>query len=145
MSDNIVGGCQDCGRRITAGEAREEPEDGGVRFTITSDGAWHCLSHGVPSDLYERNPFAADPSLVPEPYGCVALMALMDDGETLCEQCVRDPSNPVEDRRIDPHGGFYTGWGVVGFFTSGECEDGETCAHYNRIIVPYNEEEVNDG
>jgi hypothetical protein len=54
LPTEVIGACQDCHRPITLSEAQEEPEDGGVRFTITSDGAWHCLRHGIPFDAYER-------------------------------------------------------------------------------------------
>lgn len=82
------------------------------------------------------NPFA-DRANVPDVFGGVSLMALMDDGETLCEQCLIDPRNPVHDARVTDE--WRDGWGVVGFFTSGECDEGslEICAHCNRTIVDY--------
>jgi hypothetical protein len=79
------------------------------------------------------NPFP-NRANVPDVFGGVALLALLDDGETLCERCLVDPSNPVHDARNDSDA-LRDGWGVVAFFTSDECESTEICAHCNRVII----------
>lgn len=75
------------------------------------------------------NVYAADPSLIPDVFGGVSLFAVMDDGGTLCESCVRDESNPVH-----PDDGSNDGWGVVGFDTTGNTDSGVVCDHCNRVL-----------
>jgi hypothetical protein len=78
---------------------------------------------------------------IPEPGG-YNLIALMDDGDTLCEWCVRDPFNPVTDRRTDNRATWRgDGWGVVAWVTTGDTEGFTACAHCNRVLVEDTEEE----
>jgi hypothetical protein len=91
------------------------------------------------TDPYEDdfvNPFSAGVAEVPEA-GSYHVIALMDDGGSLCETCVRDVSNPVHDRRGDKvfHRRFADGWGVVAFYHSGECDSLTICDHCNRVLV----------
>lgn len=88
------------------------------------------------------NPFADGanmpydhPSVVPDVYGGVWLFAVMDDGGTLCEQCVINPENPVEDVRHTPSPYGASGWGVVGFDTTDNVEDYLQCDHCNKVLV----------
>lgn len=84
-------------------------------------------------DIETTNPFA-ERSAMPDVIGGYALLAAMDDGGTLCEPCTVDPANPVTDQRSDLHGGGYSGWGVVGFFTSGDIDEDVSCDHCGRVI-----------
>lgn len=69
--------------------------------------------------------------LVPDCMGYIPI-AITDDGDTLCEGCVLDPTNPVHVARdSDP---FPDGWGVLGWAHSGEYDDGVVCAHCNRAL-----------
>lgn len=77
---------------------------------------------------------------IPEPGG-YNLIAVMDDGDVLCEWCVRDPFNPIEDRRKDHHAGGYTGWGLVGWSTTGDTDSYTVCANCNRVLVEDTETE----
>lgn len=74
------------------------------------------------------NPYA-DGTGIPDVFGGVALFAVMDDGGTLCESCVRDPSNPVHPFSNPPDG-----WGVVGFDTTDNTDSGVTCDHCSRVL-----------
>lgn len=79
------------------------------------------------------NPFA-DPSNMPDVFGGVALLAVMDDGEFLCEKCLTDSNNPVHDERgkSDPE---RDGWGVVALIGSNDIEEAANCAHCGNVIV----------
>lgn len=70
-----------------------------------------------------------------------ALIALMDDGGTLCESCLRDPSNPVHDAQTVDR--WHDGWGVVGFMfmSPGDCEDLIVCNHCGRVLVEVDADE----
>ena len=76
-----------------------------------------------------------DPDNIPDAFGGVWLFAVMDDGGTLCEGCVRDETNPVEDRRNDPHTGGYSGWGVIGWDTTQNVEEFLACDHCGKVLV----------
>ena len=69
---------------------------------------------------------------VPDCMGYLPI-AVTDDGDTLCEQCVLDPTNPVHE--AGPNDRHPDGWGVIGWTHSGECEDLTVCAHCNRVLV----------
>lgn len=79
------------------------------------------------------NPFA-DPANVPDIFGGVQLVAVMDDTELLCEKCVTDPSNPVHDERgnADPP---RDGWGVIAFDTTQSIDEPADCSHCGATIV----------
>lgn len=75
------------------------------------------------------HPFAGDNRAnLPDVFGGVALFAITDDGDTLCERCVTDPSNPVHDCR-EREDVWHDGWSVVAFDTTGNVEENPTCAH----------------
>jgi hypothetical protein len=80
------------------------------------------------------NPFA-DPANLPDVFGGVSLFAVMDDGGTLCEPCVVDPSNPVHDERENPAGQHGDGWGVIGFDTTQSTDEFLACDHCGRVLV----------
>lgn len=80
-------------------------------------------------DLLTVNPYAAGWLETPDP-GNYLLAAVTDDGDTLCERCVRDASNPVYPASWRDGAG--DGWGVVGWTTSGETDGLEYCAHCGR-------------
>lgn len=63
------------------------------------------------------------------------LIALTDDGDTLCERCVVDPTNPVHEHSPNAPRGEGDGWGVVGWFTSGEIDSLTVCAHCSTVLV----------
>lgn len=86
-------------------------------------------SNIIPDRLTERGYEPIRP-VVPEMFGYTAI-ALMDDGESLCFQCVEDESNPVHTDGDDD------GWKVVAWFASGDVDAGEreVCAHCGRVIV----------
>lgn len=68
--------------------------------------------------------------------GGYPIFYVVDDGESLCPECVNDPSNPVhEDAPND-------GWRIVGYDIN--YEDAQLyCAHCNKCIESaYAEEEV---
>lgn len=77
----------------------------------------------------DRNPYADGRIELPDVFGGVALFAIMDDGGTLCESCVRDETNPVH-----PDDGSRDGWGVVGFDTTGNTDDGVQCDHCSKVL-----------
>lgn len=77
---------------------------------------------------------------IPDPWSST-LIVVMDDGDTLCETCMRDPRNPVHDSRSpdeSPYGA--DGWGVVGFDYGGNTDEDTRCAHCNRQLSDYYEE-----
>ena len=80
------------------------------------------------------NPFSTGESDLPDVWGGVALFALLADGATLCERCIVDPTNPVEDWRdkSDTSGG--CGWEIVGFFTSDQTDEDIVCDHCNATL-----------
>lgn len=82
----------------------------------------HC-QHGL-EDL--DNPFATGLLDLPDPGG-YALLAVLEDGELLCEACLRNPDNPVHP------GDYGDGWGVCGFITN-ESADDEQCAHCHKNL-----------
>ena len=59
--------------------------------------------------------------------GGYPIIYLVDDGDTLCPDCVNDSSNPVH------FGGDADGWRVDGRMLHLEGPD-ECCAHCNRFI-----------
>ncbi len=78
------------------------------------------------------NFFASNPDQVPEPGG-YNLIAVMDDGGTLCESCLTDASNPIHDaRKLDK---WHDGWGVIGWMTSGDTDEFTACDHCGNVIV----------
>lgn len=80
------------------------------------------------------HPFAGENrSRLPDVMGGYALFAITDDGDTLCETCVTDPTNPVHDVRERPDV-WHDGWSVVGFDTTGNVEELPTCAHCGETI-----------
>lgn len=92
----------------------------------------HILAHV--DNVEAVNPFSAR-GAVPDPGG-YQLLALMDDGGTLCERCATDPANPVHDERNAAGPASTDGWGLVAFYTSGDVDtEGATCDHCGRIIV----------
>lgn len=68
-------------------------------------------------------------ALIPDAFGGVALFAVMDDGGTLCESCVRDDSNPVhtDDDSKD-------GWGIIAWDSTGNTDSGVQCDHCGRVL-----------
>lgn len=79
--------------------------------------------------LADSNPYASGVIEVPNPFGGVSLFAVMDDGGTLCERCVTDPTNPVH-----PDDDSRDGWGVVGWDTTGNTDSGVVCDHCGRVL-----------
>ena len=80
--------------------------------------------------LESTNPYAAGYLPIPDP-GSYMLAAVVDDGETVCETCVRDASNPLRPAESPAgHGG--DGWVVIGWTHSGEVDTPEWCAHCGR-------------
>lgn len=71
-------------------------------------------------------------SKVPDMFGGYMLMAITDDGDTLCEFCVIDPTNPVWES--SPLASDGDGWGVVGWDSSASTDEGYNCAHCNRVL-----------
>lgn len=71
------------------------------------------------------NPYAAGTLPMPDARS-YHVAAVLDDGETLCERCIRDATNPVH-----PDDGSRDGWGIVGFTHSGEVDTVDHCAHCN--------------
>jgi hypothetical protein len=57
--------------------------------------------------------------------------ALMDDGGCLCIQCLRENYRQVFKSTRDT---LADGWTVFGHLSSGETDEGETCAHCNCTI-----------
>jgi len=98
----------------------------------------------------EHNPFTY--GAFPDVFGGVSVLALMNDGATLCEQCTRDPNNPVWDARkvraratVQRHpstgrfepfnrGSDADGWGVVAFYTTQDSDDLEVCDHCGKVV-----------
>ena len=76
--------------------------------------------------MTDHNEYPAD--LIPDIFGGVRLIAIMDDGESLCETCVRDQTNPVH------RGGDGDGWRIEGWTTTGDLEEPDHCAHCNKTI-----------
>jgi len=83
------------------------------------------------------NDFADDPSLVPDLMGGYWLVAVMEDGGTLCEKCVCDPENPVKDWRGDgeAENPWDAQWSVIGFDYSGNYDEFLACDHCNKVLV----------
>lgn len=79
------------------------------------------------------NPFAAGTSTSPDCQGYHPI-AVLADGELLCEHCVNDETNPI----IDGTGGFETvdpsdaQWTVISWMASDTVVEGEGCAHCGR-------------
>lgn len=82
------------------------------------------------------NPFAAGTSKSPDCQGYHPI-AVLGDGELLCEHCVNDETNPI----IDGTGGFESGdpsdaqWTVISWMASDTVVEGEGCAHCGRTWV----------
>lgn len=109
------------------------------------------------SDNAPTNQYPKDK--VPDTMGYTPF-AVMDDGDTICETCVLDPTNPVHDATVTTipcpadtdgdgdcafcarsktpgrHQASQTpdGWGVAGWDHSGNTDEGVTCAHCNKEI-----------
>lgn len=66
--------------------------------------------------------------VAPDTYGGVALFAIMDDGETLCEACATDKANPVHI------GGADDGWRFVAWETTGNTDERVQCVHCGAIV-----------
>lgn len=67
-----------------------------------------------------------------EPYawpGGYPIGYVCNDGELLCAACVNDPSNPVH---LD---GEPDGWRIEGYSVLHESENGEWCAHCNKLLI----------
>ena len=77
------------------------------------------------------NPFANGYN-VPDVVGGYSLWAMMDDGGQLCEWCATDPDNPVTDQTGAGSNLWPDGWGLVGWFTSGDVDDAPACDHCGR-------------
>ena len=81
------------------------------------------------------NPFAAGTSPAPDCQGYHPI-AIVADGELLCEHCVMDATNPIIDGTGTlPADGDPADdqWTVVAWTNSGDLEDhGEQCAHCYR-------------
>ena len=86
------------------------------------------------------NPYAAGLVDVPDVVGCYALAAVTDDGATLCERCVVDPSNPVHP--ANPEDRYPDGWGVAARITSGHLDGADWCDHCGREWTGHEDEEV---
>ncbi len=73
-------------------------------------------------------------SKVPDAFGYLPI-AIADDGETLCVQCVTNPTNPVHEHNANAPLG--DGWGIVGWTSDGETESetDEHCAHCNKLLL----------
>lgn len=112
-------------------------------FTTEADAAEfvNTMNHYGASDAYSyREVGDGDevvntypPDAVPEAGG-YGVAAICDDGGILCEWCVRDPFNPVHDQRDRPFQSS-DGWGVVGWFNTGEVDEALDCDHCGRVIV----------
>ena len=83
------------------------------------------------------NPFAAGTSPAPDCQGYHPI-ALVADGELLCEHCVMDASNPIidgTDQRY-PYADMAiedAQWTVIGWMNSGDLEDDtDQCSHCYR-------------
>lgn len=79
-----------------------------------------CFEH----DLELGNPYADGTVGTPDSLG-YALAAVLEDGDTLCHACLRDPSSPVHPAGWSDG----DGWTVVGWTYSGECGEPEYCGH----------------
>jgi alkylhydroperoxidase family enzyme len=81
------------------------------------------------------NPFAAGTSPAPDCQGYHPI-AIVADGELLCEHCVMDASNPIIDGtgRLPADGDPADDqWTVVAWTNSGDLDDhGEQCGHCYR-------------
>lgn len=89
------------------------------------------------TDSTFTNPYADGTYDVPDAMS-YDVIALMDDGGTLCHKCVTDPTNPVysvHDVDTADYGDGRDGWCIVGWFHSGECEDLTVCDHCGTVIV----------
>lgn len=60
-------------------------------------------------------------------------IAVTDDGDTMCERCVLDPTNPVHEHSANES--HDDGWGIIGWTYDGECESFTACAHCNTVLV----------
>lgn len=69
---------------------------------------------------------------------------ILDDGELLCADCANDPTNPVQELRVDPTNHRYSaettkneyhdGWGIIGQTNTSEYDDLENCCHCYKQI-----------
>lgn len=85
------------------------------------------------SDDAPTNQYPADK--VPEAMG-YTVFAVTDDGDTLCEPCVLDPTNPVHAHDSNRHASGGDGWGVIGWDHSGNVDtEPVTCCHCGKVIV----------
>jgi hypothetical protein len=78
------------------------------------------------------NQYSADK--VPDCMGYIPI-AVTDDGDTLCERCVQDPTNPVHEHDANVFSGEGDGWGIIGWIYDGECEFFIACAHCSTVLV----------
>ncbi len=91
---------------------------------------WPKCCNQANDDSAPTNQYPRD--LVPDCQGYLPI-AVTDDGDTLCEQCVLDPTNPVHV--AGPNDSYPDGWGVAGWIHSGACESLTVCAHCYRVLV----------
>ena len=68
------------------------------------------------------------PRWIPEP-GLGSLIAVLDDGDSLCEKCVRHSDTPVH------RWGSPDGWQIVAWTTTGESDEAELCCHCSETLV----------
>ncbi len=88
------------------------------------------------------NPFASGAAELPDLWGGQSLIAVMEDGEDLCERCVTDPTNPVANhvgRRCSAEG---DGWAVVAWEGTASREEDAICAHCSHVIGTQRDEPV---
>lgn len=97
---------------------------------VENDDAWYGHDWtGGPVDEVDDDPRP----VVPDAMGYTPF-AVCDDGEVLCEQCVRDETNPVHT------GGEADGWRVDGWSHTGEVESFTACAHCYRVLFAPDDE-----
>lgn len=83
------------------------------------------------------NPFATGASPMPDCQGYHPI-ALVADGELLCEHCVADPTNPVIDGTDDGvpiDDPADEQWTVVSWMNSETLDDSDQCSHCYRTWV----------
>lgn len=68
---------------------------------------------------------------IPDAMG-YALIAYTDDGDMLCEVCVRESTNPVHKSEMGEYTG--DGWGVIGWGHSGDTDTCFDCGHCNKVL-----------
>lgn len=106
-----------------------------VKYDDVDEAIAAMRDHDLEYRAYD-NDFHDDPSLVPDLMGGYWLIAVMEDGGTLCEKCLCDPENPVKDRRdMADENPWDAQWAVVGFDYSGNYDEFLACDHCNKVLV----------